>query len=219
MNRSTCTFPPGNHTGFDNPSRVAVLARYGLVTLSWQTRICVNAQVSSDPDTPCAHAQAECGLDAQARRIKQINPHTRVLVYRNTELGMSSFAQQCAKMYDSRYRGYWLRDAQDGRPYNEPAHQNQFGTCLSSQNRTGVGLRQDQYFRDFRNKSSAADFVENIVPAPLKKTVYLANHLQSFDQDGEGLVRRSRSAPWRAAQMSMVCGLTTRVAAVSSMAT
>jgi hypothetical protein len=163
MNRSTCTFPDGNHSGFDNAARAAVTARYGLVTLGWQARICLNSRPSSDPAAPCANAEAEAGLDEQAVRLKQLSPDTRVLVYRNTELGMSSFGQQCDKMYDPRYAGYWLRDARTGRPFNDPAHATQFGPCLPSQNLSA--LRQDQFFRDFRNASSAADFVGSVVGA------------------------------------------------------
>ena len=159
MNRSTCTFPDGNHSGFDNAERAAVEARYGLVTFGWESRVCINAQRSADPTDRCANARAEAGLDAQAARIKALNPQTRVFLYRNTELGLSPYEDQCTKMYDPRYAGYWLRNTTSGAPFNEAAHVGQFLPCL--QNTTN--LVQDQYFRDFRNASSALDFVDNVV--------------------------------------------------------
>jgi hypothetical protein len=126
-------------------------------------RVCLNARphAGATAEERCTNAAAESSLEQQAARIKQLNPYTRVLLYRNTELGLSSYHDQCLKMYDPSFAGYWLQNRSSSLPFNEPANEREFEPCLLTQNASS--LVQDQYFRDFRNASAAEDFVENVV--------------------------------------------------------
>ena len=97
MSRSTMVFPNGNHSGPDNPTRAAIEARYGMVSFGWEMDVCDTARVS-EPSSACKYAGTEAALDAQAARIKAINPLTKVVLYRNTELGLSVYKDACLKM-------------------------------------------------------------------------------------------------------------------------
>ena len=156
LSLSTMTFPDGNHSGLDQGARLALEARYGLISFGWEMGICQNA-IPSSPKGACTHSHTEYSLDENVRNIKAINPLARVILYRNTELGLSPYGDQCAKMYDPKFKGYWLQD-KAGNILNDPAHPGEFVPCpdLSS-------LVQDQYFTDFRNKSAADWFVNTVV--------------------------------------------------------
>jgi hypothetical protein len=90
-------FPNGNYSGPDNPTRAAIEARYGMISFGWEMDVCDTARVS-EPRSACRYAGAEAALDAQAARIKAINPLTKVVLYRNTELGLSVYKDACLKM-------------------------------------------------------------------------------------------------------------------------
>ena len=165
---STMTFPDGNHSDFDNPSRAKLEARYGLITYGWQLRICLNAQRG----VGCQHAGAEAAMNAQALRLKAINPAIKVFHYRNSLLTLSSFADQCIHMNDPLLAGFYLRvkDESNERPLNQPADPRSIMPCLPSVLPPGCRLpwqckqvQQDQFYRDFANNSAADFFVSTVI--------------------------------------------------------
>ena len=165
---STMTFPDGNHSGFDNSSRAAIEARYGLVTYGWQLRICLTAQRGAG----CEHAGAEAAMDEQARRLKSLNPSIKVFHYRNTLVVLSSFADQCAEMNDPRSTGFYLHagDRSEAPPLNTPADPRSMMPCLPSVLPPGCRLpwqckqvQQEEYYRDFANSSAADFFVSTVI--------------------------------------------------------
>ena len=171
LSSSTMTFPDGNHSGYANASRVELDAKYGLITYGWELRVCLTAQPSG-PRAACSNAAAEHSMDEQARQVKAINRHTRVFHYRNTMLGLSSFDDQCTKMYDPNCAGHWLTsgDRAGGSPINTPADPRSLEPCLPRVLPPDCrlpwgckGLQQDQYYRDFSNASAADYFVETVI--------------------------------------------------------
>ena len=171
LSRSTMTFPDGNHSGFANVERAALDARYGLVVYGWELRVCLNAVVSS-PTAACSNSAAEWSMDEQARRVKAINPLTRVFHYRNTMQALSPFHDQCLKMHDSSYGGYFLRqaDCATGPPINRVADPRSLEPCQPSILPRGCRLpwgcraiEMDQYVTDFTNASAAAWFVDTVI--------------------------------------------------------
>ena len=81
----------------------------GLVVYGWELRVCLTAVVS--PGGGCSYAAAESSMDEQARQVKAINPHTLVFHYRNTMQALSPFKDQCLKMRDPSYGGFFLRQS------------------------------------------------------------------------------------------------------------
>jgi hypothetical protein len=165
------TFPDGNHSGFANDERAALDARYGLVVYGWELRVCLNAVVSS-PTAACSNSAAEWSMDEQARRVKAINPLTRVFHYRNTMQALSPFRDQCLKMHDASYGGFFLRQADraTGPPINRVADPRSLEPCQPSILPRGCRLpwgcraiQMDQYVTDFTNASAAAWFVDTVI--------------------------------------------------------
>lgn len=171
LSRSTMTFPDGNHSGFANAERTALDARYGLVVYGWELRVCLTAVVSS-PRTDCSNSAAEWSMDEQARRVKAINPLTRVFYYRNTMLALSPFKDQCRKMYSSSGCAFFLRqgDRDTGPPLNRAADPRSIEPCQPNVLPRGCHLpwgcraiEQDQYLTDFQNASAADWFVDTVI--------------------------------------------------------
>jgi alpha-N-acetylglucosaminidase len=165
---STMTFPDGNHSGFDNASRAAQWAKYGMVVYGWELRVCLTAQRGAG----CEHAGAEAAMDEQARRLKSLNPSIKVIHYRNSMIALSSFADQCTEMNDPRTVGSYLKagDKSDGRTLNTPADPRSIMPCLPSVLPPGCRLpwqckqvQQDQFYRDFANSSAADFFVSTVI--------------------------------------------------------
>jgi len=164
LSRSTTTFPDGNHSGPDNAVRVAVEARYGLVAFGWETDVCDTSQPPPSGSVArgaCTYAGTEDALDAAAARLKAINPDVKVVLYRNTELGLSIYKDQCEKMFDAAFSGFYLKNA-SGLVINDHTAfpGDGVGRCPgSTQEQRGM----DQYFTDFRNATAAAWFVDTVV--------------------------------------------------------
>ena len=154
------TFPDGNHTGPDNATRAATEARYGMVTFGWETDVCATARPSS-PQRACTYAGTEAALDAAAARLKAINPDVRVVLYRNTELGLSIYKDQCEKMYDPVYAGFYLRNASGALISERAAFPGDGVSTCPGEHAGAWGM--DQMFTDFRNASAAAWFVDTVV--------------------------------------------------------
>jgi hypothetical protein len=154
-------FPDGNHTGPDNAARAAVEARYGMVTFGWETDVCDTARPST-PQRACTYAGTETALDAAAAKLKALNPDVKVVLYRNTELGLSIYKDQCEKMYNPDYSGFYLKNS-SGRLISERANFPGDGvsTCPGEPHPGVWGM--DQMFTDFRNASAAAWFVDTVV--------------------------------------------------------
>ena len=161
MSLSTMTFPDGNHTGPDNAARAAAEARYGMVTFGWETDVCDTAQPSS-PQRACTHAGTEAALDAAAARLKAINPAVKVVLYRNTELGLSIYKDQCEKMYDPAYSGFYLKNSSGAVITERAAFPGDGISACPGEPRAGA-WGMDQTFTDFRNASAAAWFVDTVV--------------------------------------------------------
>jgi hypothetical protein len=112
-------------------------------------------------------------MDEQAKLVKALNPHTRVFHYRNTMLGLSPFHDQCLKMYDPSFDGFYLRDGDraGGRHVSGIADPRSLEPCLPAvlppHCRLPWGckglLQMDQYYTDFRNRSAADYFVETVI--------------------------------------------------------
>lgn len=161
LSRSTMTFPDGNHTGPDNAARAAAEARCGMVTFGWETDVCETARPSS-PLRGCTHAGTEAALDAAAARLKAINPDVKVVLCRNTELGLSVYKDQCEKMYDPAFSGFYLKNSSGALITERAAFPGDgVATCPGEPHAGAWGM--DQMFTDFRNVSAAAWFVDSVV--------------------------------------------------------
>ena len=159
--RSTMTFVDGNHTGPDNATRAVAEARYGMVTFGWETDVCATARPST-PQRACTYAGAEAALDAAAARLKAINPDVKVVLYRNTELGLSVYKDQCEKMYDPSYSGFYLKNSSGALIVERAAFPGDgISICPGEPHAGAWGM--DQMFTDFRNASAAAWFVGTVV--------------------------------------------------------
>ena len=168
MNRSTYSgYLDLNYTGLANSTVLAAAARYGLVTVSWNQNICSNTRVAS-PKSTCAFAHADDSLRAQADRIHAASPSTRVLVYRNCALGMSTYGEQCKKMYDPKYAAWWLRDNDIATgaflnsaidPTKGDGDNGQNGSLCPGPKTEHI---QDQYLLDFRNASARQFLVDDL---------------------------------------------------------
>jgi hypothetical protein len=161
LSRSTMVFVDGNHTGPDNAARAAAEARYGMVTFGWETKVCATARPASPPRA-CTYAGTEAALDAAAARLKAINSDVKVALYRNTELGLSIYKDQCEKMYDPAYSGFYLKNS-SGALINERAAFPGDGVSACPGEPPAGGWFMDQQFTDFRNASAAAWFVDTVV--------------------------------------------------------
>eukprot|EP01050_Picozoa_sp_SAG11_P004927 SAG11_NODE_328_length_10690_cov_25.464357_4_plen_928_part_00 len=168
MSRSTYTgYLDLNYSGLANSTVLAAASRYGLVTVSWNQDICHNARVSS-PRSACAFAHADGSLRAQAARIRALNPTTRVLLYRNCALGMSTYGEQCRKMYDPAFARWWLRshDSKTGPflnsgidPTKGDGDNGQRGSICPG---PPAQRKQDQYLLDYRNASARQFLVDDL---------------------------------------------------------
>eukprot|EP01052_Picozoa_sp_SAG31_P018107 SAG31_NODE_1268_length_9068_cov_6.241164_8_plen_1170_part_00 len=168
MNRSTYTgYLDLNYSGLANSTVLGAASRYGLVTVSWNQDICHNARVSS-PRSACAFAHADGSLRAQAARIRALSPTTRVLLYRNCALGMSTYGEQCRKMYDPAFARWWLRshDSKTGPVLNSgidptkgDGDNGQRGSICPG---PPAQRKQDQYLLDFRNASARQFLVDDL---------------------------------------------------------
>jgi hypothetical protein len=108
MNASTYSgYLNADYTGLAADVEAAAIARHGLITLSWMQDICHNSRNTTPPS--CQYAHTDESLRQQAAALKRLNPTARVLVYRNCALGLSSYAESCIKMYDTRWQSWWLR--------------------------------------------------------------------------------------------------------------
>ena len=161
LSRSTMVFVDGNHSGPDNAARAAAEARYGMVTFGWETEVCATARPASPPRA-CTYAGTEAALDAAAARLKAINSDVKVALYRNTELGLSIYKDQCEKMYDPAYSGFYLKNS-SGKLINERAAFPGDGVSACPGEPPAGGWFMDQQFTDFRNASAAAWFVDTVV--------------------------------------------------------
>ncbi len=157
MNASTYSgYLNADYTGLATGAEAAAIARHGLITLSWMQDICDNARNTTPPS--CQYARADESLRQQATALKRLNPAARVLVYRNCALGLSTYAGSCTKMYDARWRSWWLRagDTASGAILNDPidptegvrADRTAFN-CTSGAWQPGRHL-MDQYLWDYR---------------------------------------------------------------------
>jgi hypothetical protein len=168
MNRSTYSgYMDLNYTGLANSTVLAAAARYGLVTVSWSQDICANARVAS-PKSACSFAHADDSLRAQAARIHAASPETRVLVYRNCALGMSTYGEQCKRMYDPNFAPWWLRDHDTATgaflnsavdPTKGDGDNGQKGSLCPGPK---VERIQDQYLLDYRNASARQFLVDDL---------------------------------------------------------
>ena len=174
MNRSTYTgYLDLSYIGMANSTVLAAVSKYGLVTVSWNQDICHNALVAS-PKSACTFAHADDSLRAQAARIRAVSPTTRVLLYRNCALGMSTYGEQCAKMYDEAYAPWWLRarDSAQGvflnsaiDPTKGDGDNGQKGASICpapTHNTTQQQHTQDQYLLDYRNASARQFLVDDL---------------------------------------------------------
>ena len=131
-----------------------------MVTFGWETEVCVTARPASPPRA-CTYAGTEAALDAAAARLKAINSDVKVVLYRNTELGLSIYKDQCEKMYDPAYSGYYLKNSSGAQINDRATFPGDGVSACPGEPHAAWGM--DQYFTDFRNASAAAWFVDTVV--------------------------------------------------------
>ena len=153
MNRSTHTgYLDVNYTGLATGPAAAAIARFGLITVSWMLDVCHSARAPAGGAGACANAHTDSSLRAQAAAFKQRNPAARVLVYRNCALGLSPYAEQCAKMHAPEFKSWWLRENDTAlHPVlNSAVDPTDGGRLCGSPAVPGAGWIQDQYLLDYR---------------------------------------------------------------------
>ena len=160
MNQSTMTHPDGNCSGPDDSIRTHIDSRFGLITFDGAFQSCLSSRGPG-----CLFSQNLSVLEDQARRIKEMNPHTRVLMYRNLELARSVVGDDCRKMVDSRYNMFFLHNREGNildypsRPLNvtnvkSPCH----GVASQSEYFT-----THAYFLDWRNTSTIQWWLDVVI--------------------------------------------------------
>ena len=156
------THPDGNSSGPEGPAQLAIDARYGLIAFDGGFGGCLSSRGGYGS---CEYAQNLSTLEAQARQIKALNPHSKVFTYRNIELALSRDGPDCRKMYDPRFGGYFLRGL-DGRVLNNPSPAINVTTdteCAAVDSNQSHYAQRDQYFLDWRNKSAAAWWLDEVI--------------------------------------------------------
>ena len=180
MSLSTLTMPNGNTTGLDNAERLRIDAKYGMITFDGSFEECIHQRTDAPPDDVCKYAKRISDMEAQARNIKAINPHTRVGTYHNMELGLQRNYQDCEKMYDPAFSGFFLR-SKSGAILNDGVLQpNRSRECASVAPWTSYRYL-DQYFIDWRNQSAADWWLEEVIGGFIKSPV-----LDTFYWDDPG---------------------------------
>jgi hypothetical protein len=106
VNRSTIC-QPGNVATYLNATQAA---QWGLISLDWSIAYGVW-------NTGLDNATGAATLVEQCRQIKAVNPLTKCLVYRNTELALAWLEPQRAVMDDPAFASYFLQ-YQPGNPSN-----------------------------------------------------------------------------------------------------
>lgn len=162
MNRSTMTHPDGNSSGPEGPTRLAVDARYGLLAFDGGFQGCLSARGSYGS---CQYAQKLSVIEEQARTIKSLNPRAHVFTYRNIELALSRDWEDCSKMYDSRFSGFFLH-GRDGRILNDaapPINVSLSPECRAVDSNQTHYSQRDQFFIDWRNASAVAWWLDEVV--------------------------------------------------------
>lgn len=150
INRSTIC-QPGNTQGFLNASEAA---RWGLVSLDWSIASGIWYTGSE------MNATGAATLVEQARQIKQVNPLTKVFVYRNTELALSWLEPQRSVMFDPSFASFFLQyqpnnpgNFTPGVIYNEPA-----GAPCASCAQYFTNFSSDDAFQYFLSVSEQGEY-------------------------------------------------------------
>jgi len=91
---------PCNHSGYFDPS---FAAKYGLVSFDWNN--------AKDLWIAYPRDQRKCEemLVEQAKMVKELNPATRIFVYRNLELSLEWLSSERAIMYNNATVDWFLR--------------------------------------------------------------------------------------------------------------
>ena len=176
LSLSTALFPT-NQSGWWNTS---LTARFGLLQFDWSNAQAVWARPPAGSCVEPACGTCEQALAEQCRRVKQANPRTRCLVYRNTELGLQWLSSERAVM-NAEHSGFFLQ-------YKTPAMcaaagscdavttraQGNAGCCAFGPGSTGLGgvysepIAPDcnQTFWNMSNQTAAEYFVDVVVGGP-----------------------------------------------------
>lgn len=147
-------------------AEAAAIARHGLITLSWMQDICHNTRNTTPPS--CRYAHADDSLRQQAAALRRLNPSARVLIYRNCALGLSSYGEQCKKMYDKQQAAWWLRagDTPSGAILNDgidPTQGARADRAAFNCSPGGPGLHlMDQYLWDYRRPDAQQFLVDDL---------------------------------------------------------
>ena len=143
LNRSTIC-QPGNTDGFLDAKAAA---RWGLISLDWS--IAGRVWMKGCPHTAASNTTGQATLVEQCRQIKAVDPTTKCLVYRNTELALEWMETQRVVMYDPTRRNYFMQD-QPGNPGKVAP-----GT-IYSENAGGPADGCNQFLWNYSNAEAAA---------------------------------------------------------------
>jgi len=130
---------PGNTADFLNATAAA---KFGLVSLDWSI-----ANKVWHPTGDCSNTTGASTLVEQCKQIKAVDPTTKCLVYRNTELALQWLEPQRAAMYDPKYADLFLQ-YQPGNPSGTPV-----GT-IYNENAGGPGSGCNQFFWNYSNPAA-----------------------------------------------------------------
>ena len=147
LNLSTATEPGITWSYLDAP----FYAQWGWVSLD--SSVAMGEWISAN----LSQSTNEEALVEQARRIKAINPRTRVTVYRQMEVALGWQASSRRAMYDPTLAD-WFAQFTDGQGHKNGTIYNVF--CSGCINQTGA--YGDQFFWDYRSPGVCDYFLERV---------------------------------------------------------
>ena len=199
MRDSTIANPTGNQSGFDTGHKLAMDARFAIISFDGGTMSCLNQRrqpttgvCNAEGCDKCKYAKTFDNAEELARRVKAISPKTHVWSYVNMQLGLSRNQFDCPKLYEEQWSGFWLKDNRTGLKFTVPHTQsqgncnriapqddyNEFGRPCSVVNGTVTdpSCGMAQFYLDWRNASARQWWLDVKLGALINSSVIGASY-------------------------------------------
>lgn len=159
MSLSTFSNPDGNYTGLDSGALLMRDAQYGIITFDGNNQRCLNNR-AGPPGDPCKYKSTPEDVEELARRIKAINPRTRVFTYHNQEEALLRRRQDCLIMVDPAYADFFIRNASG--IVNNRKEYGHMAMCDAVADESAYS-HEDQYALDFRHPNVSKWWLDNVI--------------------------------------------------------